>query len=83
LWEREAGGPDQYQPDIWRPFWIRDLDNLESELRASAQDRYSYRELRSFAEQIRDRLKQSPFIAQIDMVGVQDERVWLSYSGSA
>src|SRR5690349_13392630 len=20
-WEREAGGPDQYQPDIWRPFW--------------------------------------------------------------
>lgn len=81
LWERESGGPDQYQPDIWRPFWIRDLDNLENELRASAQDKYSYRELRSFADQIRDRLKQSPFVAQIDMIGVQDERVWLSYSG--
>jgi hypothetical protein len=81
MWEREAGGPDQYQPDIWRPFWIRNLDNLENELRASAQDKYSFRELRSFAEQIRDRLKQSPFVAQIDMVGVQDERVWLSYSG--
>ncbi len=80
-WEREAGGPDQFQPDIWRPFWIRDLENLEEALRASAQDKYTYRELRSFADQIRDRLKQSPFIAQIDMVGVQDERVWLSYSG--
>ncbi len=80
-WEREVGGPDQYQPDIWRPFWIRDLDKLEGELRTSAQDKYSYRELRSFADQIRDRLKQSPLVAQIDMVGVQDERVWLSYSG--
>src|SRR4029078_4444084 len=37
--------------------------------------------LRGFADQIRDRLKQSPFVAQIDVVGVQDERVWLSYSG--
>jgi multidrug efflux pump subunit AcrB len=80
-WEREAGGPERYQPDIWRPFWIRDLDRLEDELRASAQDKYTYRELRSFADRIRDRLKQSPFVAQIDMVGVQDERVWLSYSG--
>lgn len=80
-WEHEAGGPVQYQPDIWRPFWIQDLSNLEHELRASAQDKYSYRELRSFADQIRDRLKQSPFVAQIDLVGLQDERVWLSYSG--
>ncbi|MBC7834282.1 MAG: efflux RND transporter permease subunit [Phycisphaerales bacterium] len=80
-WESEAGGPDQYQPDIWRPFWIQDLGSLERELRANAQDKYSYRELRTFADQIRDRLKQSPFVAQIDIVGVQDERVWLSYSG--
>ncbi|MCC6678387.1 MAG: efflux RND transporter permease subunit [Phycisphaerales bacterium] len=80
-WEREAGGPDQYQPDIWRPFWIRDLTGLENELRRNAQDKYSYRELRDFADQFRDRLKQSPFVAQIDLVGAQDERVWLSYSG--
>lgn len=81
LWEREAGGPDQFQPDIWRPFWTGDLGSLETDLRASAPDKYSYRELRDFADQIRDRLKQSPFVAQIDLVGAQDERVWLSYSG--
>lgn len=80
-WKHEMGGPEQYQPDIWRPFWIQDLNALESELRASAPDKYSYRELRDFADQIRDRLKQSPFVAQIDLVGAQDERVWLSYSG--
>jgi len=81
LWEREMGGPDQYQPDIWRPFWIRDLATLEKELRTSAPDKYSYRELRDFADQIRDRVKQSSFVAQVDLVGAQDERVWLSYSG--
>ncbi|MCW5766325.1 MAG: efflux RND transporter permease subunit, partial [Phycisphaeraceae bacterium] len=80
-WEREIGGPDRYQPDIWRPFWIHELGDLEQVLRSSAQDKYTYRELKSFADRIRDRLKQSPFVAQIDLVGVQDERVWLSYSG--
>lgn len=80
-WERETGRPDQYQPDVWRPFWLGDLDRLEEELRLAAPDKYSYRELRDFADQIRDRLKQSPFVAQIDTVGGQDERVWLTYSG--
>lgn len=80
-WEEEAGRPDQLQPDIWRPFWISNLAHLERDLRAVAPDKYSYRELRNFADQIRDRLKQSPLVAQIDMVGAQNERVWLSYSG--
>ena len=80
-WEREAVGATEYQPDVWKPFWIRDLDDLEDELRRNAQDKYTYRELKHFADRIRDRLKQSPFVAQIDLVGVQDERVWLSYSG--
>lgn len=80
-WERETGGAERFQPDIWRPFWIRDLAGLESELRAHAQDKYTYRELKAFADRIRDRLKQSPYVARIDLVGMQDERVWLSYSG--
>ena len=80
-WERETAGAGEYHPDVWRPFWIQDLDGLEKALRRHARDKYSYRELKDFADRIRDRLKQSPYVAQIDMVGVQDERVWLSYSG--
>jgi len=80
-WEREAAGPANYQPDVWQPFWIQDLDGLEHELQQAARDKYSYRELKHFADRIRDRLKQSPFVAQIDLVGVQDEQVWLTYSG--
>jgi multidrug efflux pump subunit AcrB len=80
-WERETGGVGECQPDVWQPFWVQDLDDLPRELRKNARDKYSYRELEHFADRVRDRLKQSPFVAQIDMVGVQDERVWLAYSG--
>jgi multidrug efflux pump subunit AcrB len=80
-WEHETGGLGESQPDVWQPFWVRDLDDLPGELRKNARDKYSYRELEHFADRVRDRLKQSPFVAQIDLVGVQDERVWLTYSG--
>ncbi|MGE3165010.1 MAG: efflux RND transporter permease subunit [Planctomycetota bacterium] len=80
-WERETAGAGEYQPDLWQPFWIQDLGDLESALRRSARDQYTYRELKHFAERIRDRLKQSRYVAQIDLVGVQDEQVWLTYSG--
>lgn len=80
-WERVAAGPGEYQPDVWQPFWIEDLHGLEDALGRNARDKYTYRELKHFADRIRDRLKQSPYVAQIDFVGAQDERIWLSYSG--
>lgn len=79
--ERQTTGVGESHPDVWQPFLIQDLGTLEKELRTHARDKYSYRELKEFADRIRDRLKQSPYVAQIDMVGNQDERVWLSYSG--
>jgi multidrug efflux pump subunit AcrB len=80
-WEHQNVGSGEFDPDVWTPFWIKDPSALESELRKSARDKYSYRELKDFADRIRDRLKQSHYVAQIDMVGNQDEQVWLSYSG--
>jgi multidrug efflux pump subunit AcrB len=80
-WERRDVGADEFNPDVWRPFWVKDLSTLETELRRNARDKYSYRELKDFADRIRDRMKQSHYVAQIDLVGNQDEQVWLSYSG--
>ncbi len=80
-WEREAAGAGEEHPDVWPGFWVRDPDDLEALLARNARDKYTYRELKEFADLLRDRLKQSPFVAQIDLVGAQDERVWLSYSG--
>jgi len=80
-WEHQTTGTGEYHPDIWPGFWVHDLSDLEAQLRLHARDKYTYRELKGFADQIRDRLKQSPRVAQIDEVGAQDERVWLTYSG--
>lgn len=81
VWEQETAGAGEYQPEIWQPFWTLDLDRLGDDLRQNARDKYTYRELEHFGKRIRDRLKQSPNVAQIDLIGVQDERVWLAYSG--
>jgi multidrug efflux pump subunit AcrB len=80
-WEQQTTGAGDYHPDMWPGFWVHDLSDLEAQLRVHARDKYTYRELKDFADQIRDRLKQSPRVAQIDEVGAQDERVWLTYSG--
>jgi multidrug efflux pump subunit AcrB len=79
-WERQATGSGEVHPDIWPGFWVQNLTDLETQLRLHARDKYTYRELKDYADRIRDRLKQSPRVAQIDEVGAQDERVWLTYS---
>jgi len=80
-WEHQTVGAGEYHPDIWPGFWIGNLNELETQLRLHARDKYTYRELKDYADRIRDRFKQSPHVAQIDLVGAQDERVWLTYSG--
>lgn len=85
-WERDTIGTGMSHPDMWPGIIVRDLANLESNLRHSpldplgGPDRYSYRELRRFADTIRDRLKQYPTVGKIDEIGVQNEAIYLYYS---
>ena len=73
-------------PDMWPGIIVRDLATLEAKLGAESRDplgrpdRYSYRELRRFADLIRDRLKQYPTIGKIDEIGTQNEAIYLYYS---
>ncbi len=86
-WERDTLGTGLAHPDIWPGVLVRDLATLESRLRQSPRDplggpdRYSYRDMRRFADLIRDRLKQYPTVGKIDEIGVQGEVVNLYYSG--
>jgi multidrug efflux pump len=86
-WERDTIGTGMSHPDMWPGIYVRDLSTLESDLRQpptdslGGPDRYSYRELRSFADLIRDRLKQYPTVGKIDEIGVQGEVINLFYSG--
>lgn len=85
-WERDTVGTGLTHPDMWPGIIVRDLSTLEHRLNRSqidplgGPDRYSYRDLRRFADLIRDRLKQYPTIGKIDEIGGQNEAIYLYYS---
>jgi multidrug efflux pump subunit AcrB len=86
-WDHDTARSGVTHPDIWPGILVRDLGSLETKLRHSTRaptgrpDRYSYRDLRRFADLIRDRLKQYHTIDTIDELGLQDEVINLFYSG--
>jgi len=49
---------------------------------AFTADGFSQRELRNYVEDVRSRLLQTPDVSKIDVVGAQDERVYVEYSTS-
>ena len=85
-WQRDTIGTGMSHPDMWPGLIVRDLATLEQKLREppldalGGPDRYSYRELRRYADILRDRLKQYPTIGKIDEIGIQEEAVYLYYS---
>ncbi len=86
-WERDTIGTGMAHPDIWPGALIQDLAEIPAALRRSSfhpdrtVDRYSYRELRQFADLIQDRLKQASTIGKVAQIGVQEEAIYLYYSG--
>jgi multidrug efflux pump subunit AcrB len=66
---------------------VESLDDLVGAMKAQCRDepggiaRYTYAELRRFADQIQDRLRQSPTVGKIEQLGVVEEAVFLYTSG--
>jgi len=85
-WQQDTVGTGLSHPDMWAPILVRDLATLERKLRDSlldplgGADRYSYRELRQFADLIHDRFKRYPTVGKVDELGVQEEAINLYYS---
>ncbi len=86
-WYEDTIGTGMSHPDMWPGVLVRDLDRLRDRLRdnpfapEAALSRYSYRELRTFADTIRDRLKRYPTVGRIEDIGIQDEAIYVYYSG--
>lgn len=74
-------------PDVWPPVVVESLDNLAAALKARCQSepggvaKYTYEELRRFADAIQDRLRQSPQVGKIEQLGTVEEAVYLYLSG--
>ncbi|HEY2158449.1 MAG TPA: efflux RND transporter permease subunit, partial [Isosphaeraceae bacterium] len=87
LWEGGAVGAGLGHPDVWPGVAVGPLGELAGELRRRGQQepggvaRYTYEELRRFADTIQDRLRQSPRVGKIEQLGTVDEAVYLYMSG--
>jgi multidrug efflux pump len=76
--ERLRGG--ELHPDIWRLAVIRDPAQAEQRLAEVAGDKYSYRELDEYTDQIVKALQGLPQVAKVTRSGTVADVVFLDYS---
>lgn len=79
-WQTENLAAGESHPDVWAGVIVKDLAELPGALRLAARDKYTYRELREFADRIQDKLKRMPTIGKVEQIGAQQEQVTLYYS---
>jgi multidrug efflux pump subunit AcrB len=67
-------------PDVWRLAVIRDPAQAVAKLTAVAGEKYSYRELDQFTDQLQKALQAVPDVAKVTRSGVQNDVIYLDYS---
>lgn len=70
----------EVHPDVWMPVVIRDLAKTEEQLCRVAGEKYSYRQLDDFTDEIERRLKRLPSVSKVTRSGVLGEQITLNYS---
>jgi multidrug efflux pump subunit AcrB len=70
----------EFHPDAWQPAVIRDPAGSRASLLAVAGDKYSYRELDDFTDLMKRTFQTVEQVSKIDLSGVLDEQVTLSFS---
>lgn len=70
----------EIHPDTWQPFVVRGLSELPSVLARAAGDKYTFRDLDQFTDQIEKCLKTVAQVSKVSRSGVVAEQVELVYS---
>jgi len=70
----------EFHPDAWPLAVIHDPRETRDKLAAVAGDKYSYRELDQFTDQVEKTLKTLPSVSKVNRAGLLDERIFLYYS---
>lgn len=77
---RERLRASEIHPDVWRPVVIRDPAETATKLAAVAGEKYSYRDLDRYSEQLEKALQAVPEVARVTRSGVVGDVVYLDYS---
>ena len=77
----------QWEPDVWAPFLVRDLGDIRSKLATVAGEKYSYRELDDFTDVMEKALMatgrkdvNAPLVGKVTRSGILPERIYVVYS---
>lgn len=70
----------ELHPDAWQAVIIRNLDDVETKLTEATGDKYTYRELEDYADEIKRTFQTIDEVSKIDIAGNLDEKVFLTYS---
>jgi multidrug efflux pump subunit AcrB len=70
----------EFHPDAWPLAVIHDPRETRDKIAAVAGDKYSYRELDQFTDQIEKTLKTLPSVSKVNRTGLLGERIFLYYS---
>ena len=62
------------------PFFNDEFGDTYALIFALTSDGFSHRELRDYAERVRAELLRVPDVAKIDLLGTQDEKIYLEFS---
>jgi multidrug efflux pump len=71
---------DTLPQGIQGPFFNDEFGDTYSLIFALTSDGFSHRELRDQAERLRGELRGAPDVAKIDLIGTQDEKIYLEFS---
>jgi multidrug efflux pump subunit AcrB len=72
--------PSELHLDLWPAAFIRDTKDAETQIAASAGDRYGLRQLDEFTDLIQRTLSGVPLVNKVTRSGVVPERIFLEYS---
>jgi multidrug efflux pump len=80
-------GDSPIHPDAWKPFVVRAPSEIASKLREVAGEKYSYRELDNYTDDMAKALLATartadgpPLVAKVTRSGILNEKVYLLYS---
>ena len=84
LWyqvRKKVGDIRQNLPSgIYGPYFNDEFGDTYSIIYALTADGFSQREVRDYAERVRTALLLVPDVAKVDLIGVQDEKIYLEFS---
>ena len=70
----------QFPDGVTKPWLNQDFGKTKTIVLAVTGDQFSYKELYDYADDFKRELEQVEYVAKVEIIGKQEERVWIEFS---